>query len=164
MIKVFISYKTNDLTVARRVRDAIDRHDDFKSYLDRIDDAVLRDGPDLADHLLKRIDQCDQLLAVVGRTTKLSWWVPWEIGVGSEKNYFLATYSEEDVQLPSYLKTWPALHSKPDVDRYCQMSRRRRRNLEVATEEVYLAEEVTATRRRHAADFHRDLRRALRQV
>ena len=162
MIKVFISYKTDDLAIAASVRQAIDRHSDFSAYLDRIDDALLQDGPDLADHLLERIGECDQLLAVVGPSTKLSWWVPWEIGVGSEKHYFMATYSEDYVQLPSYLKKWPALHSALDIDWYCEISRRQWRRLNTATARtVYLSEQTM--RREHAANFHRELRRILGQ-
>ena len=163
MLRVFISYKTDDLEVAARVRQAIDRHYGFTAYLDRIDDALLQDGPDLADRLLQRIDQCDQLLAVVGPRTKESWWVPWEIGVGSEKHYFLATYSEGYIQLPSYLMKWPALHSMSDVDRYCEMSQREHGRLRVAkANAVYLSEQEAS--RKSAADFHRELRRALGQA
>lgn len=162
MTKVFISYTTDDFAVAFRVRDTIDRHYDFSAYLDRIDDALLKDGPGLADHLLRRIDECDQLLAVVGSMTKESWWVPWEIGVGSEKHYFLATYSEGYVALPSYLLKWPALHSASDIDLYCEISRRQRRLDTARARTQYFSEQ--AARREHAADFHRDLRRALGQT
>ena len=163
MPKVFISYKTDDLEVATRVRQAIDRQDGFTTYLDRIDDALLQDGPDLADQLLQRIDECDQLLAVVGVMTKESWWVPWEIGVGSEKHYFLATYSERYVQLPSYLIKWPTLHSMSDIDHYCETSQREHRRLRVAkASTVYLSEQEVASR--SAADFRRELRRVLGQA
>lgn len=164
MPKVFISYKSDDLGVAVRVRQAIDRHYGFTAYLDRIDDALLQDGPGLADQLLQRIDECDQLLAVVGERTKESWWVPWEIGVGTEKHYYLATYSERYVQLPSYLKKWPALHSTSDIDRYCQMSQREHGRLRVAkASAVYLSEQEAASRR-SASDFHRELRLMLGQT
>ena len=164
MAKVFISYKTDDLDVATRVKEVIDAQYDFTSYLDRIDDALLGDGPGLAEHLLKRIDECDQLLAVVGPATKGSWWVPWEIGVCSEKHYFLATFCQRYVSLPSYLSKWPVLRSEADIDQYCQQSRKERRSLEIATARtVYLSERETA--RRSSADaFHRNLRRVLGQA
>ena len=164
MTRVFISYKTDDIEVARGVKRAIERQYDFTAYLDRVDDALLRDGPGLAEHLLKRIEECDQLLAVVGPATKESWWVPWEIGVCSEKSYFLATFCQKYVSLPSYLSKWPVLHSEADIDQYCQQSRKERRSLEIATARtVYLSERETV--RRNSADaFHRNLRRVLGQA
>ena len=161
MIRVFISYKSDDLAVATGVKSTIERHDDFKAYLDRIDDFLLKDDPDLADRLRERIGECDQLLAVVGPRTKLSWWVPWEIGVGSEKNYFLSTYCMERVSLPSYLKRWPVLSSAGDIDQYCKLSSKYRARRIVA-EMVQLSEEEA--RRDTAAAFHGELRRTLRQA
>ena len=160
MTRVFISYKTDDLSVATRVKRAIERHYDFTTYLDRIDDDLLRDGPDLAGHLLRRIDECDQLLAVVGRTTKESWWVPWEIGVCSEKHYFLSTFCDSHVLLPSYLLKWPVLHSESDIDQYCDLSRKERASQ--MTEARYLDfSQREIARRRSAAAFHRNLRQRL---
>ena len=161
MIRVFISYKSDDLAVAKGVKSTIERHDDFRAYLDRVDDSLLKDNPNLADRLRERIDQCDQLLAVVGPKTKLSWWVPWEIGVGSEKNYFLSTYCMEDVLLPSYLKRWPVLSSAGDIDQYCKLSRRHRTR-RIAAEVVHLSEQEV--RRDTAAAFHGELRRTLGQA
>ena len=163
MIKVFISYKSDDLRISHAVKQAVEEHYDFEAYLDRIDDALLKDGPSLANHLLKRIDECDQLLAVVGPMTVESWWVPWEIGVGSEKHYFLATYLHGQVVLPSYLKKWPILRSKADINKYCELSRRKAQD-----RNVVFARESTAFRRetesaRIAANFHTELRRALGQ-
>ena len=164
MIKVFISYKSNDFGNSRIVKQAIEKNHDFKAYLDRIDDALLKDGPGLASHLLKRIDQCDQLLAVVGPTTAGSWWVPWEIGVGSEKHYFLATYLHGQVELPSYLKKWPILRSMADIDKYCELSRRKTRDRSVVFAREHSAFERETVSARIAANFHTELRRALGQI
>lgn len=163
MTKVFISYKTDDIDVATRVKRAIERHYDFTTYLDRIDDALLGDGPDLAGHLLRRIDECDQLLAVVGHTTKESWWVPWEIGVCSEKHYFLSTFCDRYVSLPSYLLKWPVLHSESDIDQYCSLSRKEQASQISAARYLQLSEQ-DAARRSSAANFHRNLREILGQA
>lgn len=163
MIKVFISYKTEDLSTARGVKGAIEQHADFETYLDRVDDSLLKDNPKLAQHLLRRIDECDQLLAVVGETTVRSWWVPWEIGVGSAKHYFLATYLRGQVDLPSYLERWPILRSPAHINKYCELSRRvsQERHTFLAEEDAPLRRE--ALKARTARDFHTELRRALGQ-
>ena len=163
MIRVFISYKSDDLAVAKGVKSTIERHDDFRAYLDRVDDSLLKDDPNLADRLRERIDQCDQLLAVVGPATKQSWWVPWEIGVGSEKNYFLSTYCKGYMSLPGYLERWPVLRSDSDIDKYCNLSRRHRARGVVAASSVQLSEQEEV-RQVTAAAFHRNLRRALGQA
>ena len=132
--------------------------------MDRINDALLKDGPGLANHLLKRIDECDQLLAVVSPTTAGSWWVPWEIGVGSEKHYFLATYLHGQAELPSYLKKWPILRSMADIEKYCELSRRKTRDRDVVIAREYTAFGKETGSAQIAADFHTELRQALGQI
>ena len=83
-IKVFISHKDSDSELAERVARRV-RFNGMDTYLDTIDDALAKDGPDLAELLVARMSSCQQLIAVVSSQTKDSWWVPWEIGVGSEK-------------------------------------------------------------------------------
>lgn len=154
--RVFISHKDTDTGVARRVARRIE-FNGINTYLDVIDDALLKDGPDLADHLLERMSECDQLIAVVSDATKTSWWVPWEIGVGSEKGFRMASYSESYASLPSYLMKWPALHTDAEVDRYCSLSKRtdteiQRRTMGVLNENLRLT-----VRKSVAMDFHKNL-------
>ena len=118
MAKVFVSHKKEDATLAEKVARRI-RLNGLETYVDTIDDALLKDGPDLAEHLLRRMGECQQLIAVVSTSTKGSWWVPWEIGVGSEKSFRMASFSETYVTLPSYLEKWPALHTDQHIDQYC---------------------------------------------
>ena len=128
------------------------------TYLDVIDDALLKDGPQLADHLLARMSECQQLIAVLSIQTKGSWWVPWEIGAGSEKGFRMASYSRQFVDLPSYLKKWPDLHSDPDIAAYCRLSQDVA--AEVARQErMVLSEEARVDiRKSRALDFHTRLK------
>lgn len=64
MAKVFISHKDTDSALAETVAARV-RGNGLKTYLDTIDDVLVRDGPELADHLLERMAECDQLIAVV---------------------------------------------------------------------------------------------------
>lgn len=163
MIKVFISYKTEDVSTALRVKNAIGQKYGFDTYLDKVDDSLLKDDPALAEHLLKRIGECDQLLAVVSKMTAASWWVPWEIGVGSERRYFLATYLQDQVELPTYLRKWPILRSDADIEKYCELSRRlnAQRDVALVKESTTIGKESASTRM--ATLFHAELRRALGQ-
>ena len=161
-IRVFISHAGTDSRVATDVAAQV-RSNGLGTYLDVIDDALMKDGPQLADHLLGRMDQCQQLIAVVSTETKESWWVPWEIGAGAEKGFRMATFSQLYVYLPSYLTKWPNLRSNADIASYCRLSR------EVADEvarreskSLTLAEQVDI-RKNEAFNFHTRLKNRLGQ-
>jgi hypothetical protein len=91
-IKVFISHQRVDALQAKAIADRLrDRHQ-IASYLDVMDPVIDKTGEDLTQYVRAQLGTCTQLLAVVSPATKESWWVPWEIGVASEKDYILATY------------------------------------------------------------------------
>lgn len=162
MPKVFISYKNEDEAVAKRVKERVESHGGFETYFDKVDDADITDSPKLAEYLQKQMDSCDQLIAVISRRTVGSWWVPWEIGVGFEKNFKMASYLEDaspDLKenLPSYLKIWPMLESSEDIDKYCETSIQTR----PAVMEHTSREDSILESRQLAATFHRKLKRNL---
>lgn len=160
--KVFISHKDLDSHIAEKVAARV-RMNGMETYLDTIDDALIEDGPDLSDILLERMGECHQLIAVVSDKTKNSWWVPWEIGVGSEKGFRMASYSESYIELPSYLQKWPALHNDEHIDLYCVYSKntdnivKRRQIYESVSNENY-----SSIRKSEALDFHKRLKSAIR--
>ena len=157
-IKVFISHKDSDAMIAESVNRSI-RRNGLETYLDVIDDALGKDGPDLADHLLSRMGECQQLVAVVSSATKDSWWVPWEIGVGSEKGFLMASFSYSHVRLPSYLEKWPALHSDSDIDLYCRYSKQT--DAEIGRRSWLTEQQKFSLRKNEALNFHKQLRTAL---
>lgn len=154
--KVFISHKNTDAALAEIVALRV-RANGLETYLDTIDDALVKDGPDLADLLLARMGQCHQLIAVVSDQTKDSWWVPWEIGVGAEKSFRMASYSRSYVSLPSYLKKWPELHSEQDIDLYCKFSKAAEAEISLSMRNVITETARTRITKNGAQDFHRSL-------
>lgn len=122
MIKVFLSHQSADsalaVSISRRLWDV----HNIDSYLDVIDPNVRR-GEDLADHIQAEMGKCTQLLAVVSEQTRSSWWVPWEIGVATEKDYPLATFSGGSSLPPEYLRKWPYLRNMNDLDHYANASK-----------------------------------------
>src|SRR6478735_11948042 len=122
MIKVFLSHQSADATTARYVaRRLKDRHG-IDSYLDVIDPYIGRPGEDLAAHIRAQMGRCTQLLAVVSESTKASQWVPWEIGVATEKDHPLATFSAGGALPPEFLRKWPYLRTDFDLDQYALAS------------------------------------------
>ena len=160
MAKVFVSHKDSDVAIARIVSSRLQMHR-FEVYLDAVDPALRRDGPELSDYLLKRMGECQQLIAVVSSATASSWWVPWEIGVGSEKGFRMASFSQSFVQLPSFLRKWPSLRSMKDIDTFCQFSTRTDQGIRTATAGVLSEAMRMGAQMSRAADFHRDLKAAL---
>ena len=159
--KVFISHKSDDTNIAERVARRV-QSNRLETYLDTIDDALLKDGPDLADHLLKRMGECQQLIAVISTYTKASWWVPWEIGVGSEKGFRMASFSDSHVALPSYLEKWPALHTERHIDLYCEYSKQTESKLTQRIRGMINEERRIELRKTEATDFHKKLKSAIR--
>ncbi|NKJ71811.1 TIR domain-containing protein [Rhizobium leguminosarum bv. viciae] len=110
MIKVFISHQQYDSGLAAILASRLRQAHGIDCYLDVIDQDT-RKGEDLADHLRAEIGKCTQLLAVVSEKTKTSSWVPWEIGVATEKNFPLATYTGDNALPPEFLRKWPYLRT-----------------------------------------------------
>ena len=162
-VRVFVSHQRKDSSLASHVASQI-RLRGLDTYVDVIDDALVKDGPQLADLLLARMNECQQLMAVVSTTTKESWWVPWEIGVGSEKGFRMASHSEHYVVLPSYLKKWPELHSNADISKYCSLSREIDQQIRIRQQRTVLSEQAGLNiRKSHATDFHTRLKARLGQ-
>ena len=152
-MKVFLSHQRDDSTRAMKVAARL-RYNGLDTYLDVVDDALRKDGPELSDYLRAQMSTCTQLMAVVSSSTKGSWWVPWEIGVASEKDFLIATYTSEYTELPSYLKKWPFLRTDQDIDEYARLSKTAAANIRKGY--LYTREAV-------ARSFHHDLKRVLRQ-
>lgn len=149
--KVFVSHKDLDSAIARVVAERLESNN-FKVYLDIIDEDA-KDGPELADYIRQKLSECDKLIAVVSAETKYSWWVPWEIGVATDRDFLIATYAAGETDLPSYLKKWPYLKNLLDVDEYVKQVR----NSELLIQKSYRAASVSQ-------DFHINLKKALKQL
>lgn len=158
-IKVFLSHKKEDEAISIQIATYL-RANGLDVYLDTIDDNLYRDGPDLADYIRAQLDTCTQLLAVISRQTAASWWVPWEIGVASEKERFLASFVAGDATVPEYLQKWPYLRNQRDLDVYIQESKSAQRIVESY---VQRGTGRTAAQSTGFREFHRGLKRALGQ-
>ncbi|MHC2218860.1 toll/interleukin-1 receptor domain-containing protein [Rhizobium leguminosarum] len=128
-MRVFISHKSDDSTLAGSIAARLKTEHGIESYLDLIDRQIDKNGEDLASHLKNEMAKCTQLLAVISEKTQSSWWVPWEIGVATEKNYPLATFSGGNILPPEFLRKWPYLRTQTDLDAYANASKQAERTL-----------------------------------
>lgn len=123
MIKVFISHQRADAEKAREISLRLQEHHQISSYLDVIDTKLGYAGEDLAEYIRTQMGTCNQLLAVVSHSTKASQWVPWEIGVATEKSFPLATFANTLEAVPEFVANWPVLRSMNAVDAYAVASK-----------------------------------------
>jgi hypothetical protein len=159
MIKVFISHQAADSQLAKQIADRLYYKHGISYYLDVVDNAISKPGEDISGHIQTELTKCNQLLAVVSFATQTSWWVPWEIGIATEKEYPLATYVSGPLAPPEYLQKWPYLRTEADVDRYAEASK--------GADHVSVTKSATfsegATRTRATKEFYRIIRSSLRQ-
>lgn len=158
-MKIFISHQRSDSDLATRVAYRLKAYHQIDSYLDLIDPESRGKGDDLGDHLRSELGKCTQLMAVVSVNTKGSWWVPWEIGVATEKDQPIATYAGDNTALPEYLKKWPYLRDDSELDIYARVSKAAANTYRV--EKGHL-NEATA-RGRSTKEFYRQVRSQLGQ-
>lgn len=161
MIKVFISHQQRDSVEALRIGWRLKHIHGIEYYLDVVDEYIDGSVNDLAAHIRKQMGACTQLLALFSKATQDSWWVPWEIGVATEKEFPLATYSVNATIPPEYLRKWPYLRNLEDVDQYAAASK------QVApiydSVRGYVTESASIARAGGAKEFYRDLKRRLGQ-
>ena len=157
LIKVFISHQQADSAKAAIVAQRLKSNHSIDSYLDVIDPYIAK-GEDLAAHIQSEMSKCTQLLAVVSESTRYSSWVPWEIGVATEKDYPLATFAD-GTSPPEFLKKWPYLRTLTDLDLYAQASKTAEQSF--VRKRATLQEEVA--RVRSTREFFDTLRKGLGQ-
>jgi len=155
-MRVFISHKDVDADTARTIAGMLKQHG-FASYLDVLDDGLIESPSGLTEHIRTQMESCSHLLAIISESTRLSWWVPFEIGLATEKGFTIASYVKASVKLPDYLKVWPYLNREEQILIYLQELGRSGLHFES------FSERTAAVKLKGASNFHRTLKRALGQ-
>lgn len=116
-MKVFISHKQEDEIPANYVCHHLKKLG-VDAYLDILEGELLFDGEELTKHIRKRLNDCTDILVIMSKNTKESWWVPFEIGMAAQKDFPIVSYLINDVELPDYLSYWPVLRKTTDLMKY----------------------------------------------
>lgn len=149
---VFLSHKYEDKQAALRIAQYL-KQNGVLSYVDVLD-PQLQTTDDITAKIMERIRQCTHLMAVVSRYTEKSWWVPFEIGVGSESERRITSYQLAYETLPEFLSKWPILKNQRDLDMFVRFYKQDKL--------VALSESFGQTKRVYSADqFHRELKAVL---
>jgi hypothetical protein len=157
-VKVFISHKREDAEQAGAVA-AYLKQNGLNVYIDLIDVQLGKSGPDLAEYIRDQLEKCTQLLAVISARTQASWWVPWEIGVATEKERFLASFVSGNAAVPDFLVKWPYLRTQADLDIYIRESKKAELLVEDRVQKGY----PTTARAQGFRSFHTSLKASLGQ-
>lgn len=152
---VFISYQRADETKAVSIKAKFDSAA-VPSYLDLLDPSLVET---VTQNILNALHKCTHMMAVVSTNTVNSWWVPFEIGVATERESRITSYRRDSVTLPDYLKKWPVLDYDSQLDDFIQLYKKDKEVLEMRKS----YSEAASTSIRKAADFHAQLKARLGQ-
>lgn len=157
-MKVFISHKQEDSSVAQAIHGALQRKG-ISAYLDLIDNVIgAMSSPEvLTQHILDQLSKCTHVIPVISDVTQRSWWVPFEIGVGTDRGLAIASYVLGTIQLPEFLQRWPRLTSLADVEKYAELARSR------SYEFADFERKVVSTKRSSSRSFELALKQRLGQ-
>ena len=121
---VFISHKKEDEDVAIDVGSYLTDIVGVNIYLD-IQDCVLKEAVNaendqkIVNSIQKGLECSSHLLCLVSDQTRLSWWVPYEIGFADKKKIDVAVLKLKEVpEIPSYIKIKKTLLNLDDFLRY----------------------------------------------
>ena len=151
---VFLSHKREDKAKAM----GIAKYLGAKGIICYVDvmDAALQTTDDITATLMRRVEQCTHLMAVISAYTERSWWVPFEVGVGTHADKRITSYQADRVELPLFLQKWPILKSTRDLNLFAQSYKI---DLSVPVTEG----RAPAPRIRTAGQFHSELKASLRR-
>ena len=121
---VFISHKKEDEKTAKAIGDYLIQQVGVDIYLDLYDlelkEAVsVENDKKIVDSIKQGLRVSTHLLCLVSDKTRLSWWVPYEVGIAGEHKNKITTLKLKGVEdIPSFLKTEQVLKSAKDFFDY----------------------------------------------
>ena len=123
-ICVFISHKKEDEEAAIVIGSYLTDVVGVNIYLDT-QDCVLKEAVNqendqrIVESIKVGLECCTHLLCLISDATRLSWWVPYEIGYADKQNADISVLKLKNVEdIPSYIKTKRVLLNTDDFLRY----------------------------------------------
>lgn len=108
---VFISYKQEDQHIAIELGDFLTKQLGVDIYLDVFDpelkEAVsVENDAKIVASIINGLKLSNVLLCIISDKTRLSWWVPYEIGIADNAEIKIASIRTKEIDdFPSFLKT-----------------------------------------------------------
>src|SRR5437879_1756631 len=127
---IFLSHKDEDKEPVRAIGEYI-KHKGINIYLDA-EDAELRravddeDDEEITQFIERGIRCSSDVMVFISEETKMSWWVPYEIGFGKNAGKALSCLKLKEVdQLPPFLRIVERLRNTQELDDYLLKVRQR---------------------------------------
>ena len=123
---VFISHRLADIDVARAIAtyllETVGVNIYFSEYDDDLQQAVqAEDDAQIVQYIENGLATSSHLLGIISNRTKGSWWVPFEIGGGRQRDMKIAQLLLEEVEeLPSYLRIAKLLRDNDDLKKWIE--------------------------------------------
>lgn len=160
---VFISHRTADDALARQAANRLKNYHGIDCYIDDIDQELKRaqGTPAITALIVRRLNQCTNLLAIVTANTEGSWWVPFEVGVARQAPRVITTFTNQsDYSLPEFLREWPRLRGETAIDEFAALYKAQKQILrdQVLEKRAMFSDQLNAVDR-----FHQQLKARLGQ-
>ena len=81
-------------------------------------DPTVQTADGMTAKLKDRIQQSTHLMIVVSKYTEETWWVPFELGAGTEVDKRICSYQCSSAQVPDFMKKWPVLQNQRGLDAF----------------------------------------------
>lgn len=121
---IFISHKKEDEAAAIELGEYISNNFKYDIYLD-VSDIDLREAVSeendakIVDSIKKGINESTSIICIISDKTKLSWWVPYEVGIADSRGISIATLKIKDIDdIPSFLKLQKNINSIEELNRH----------------------------------------------
>lgn len=121
-MKVFISHKQEDSAIALEVLSTL-KANGVNAYLDLLEGDLSLNGKLLTEHIKNKLNDCTDLLVVISEKTKYSQWVPFEVGMASQRDFPIVNFLKRGTDLPEFLEYWPRLKDSNDLIKYITVKR-----------------------------------------
>lgn len=121
---VFISHKSDDKEEARKIANYLKNDIGVDIYLDEFDYFLNQatgngDSEKVVKIIKNAIGTSTHLLSLVSSKTKMSWWVPYEIGIADEKNRDIASLKLAKAEgIPEFLEIKTCLQDEREFVNY----------------------------------------------
>lgn len=141
-VKVFISHQRDDKNIAIEVQKRLDNMR-IKSFLDATDKG--RAGYEsVTDWIVANLRKSTHIIIIYTNNTKKSEWVPFEIGVGYEREEGMAVITPQQIDnMPLYLKEFPRFYDYETLRIFASFCKDHPRKIAKESVEVYSKKELT---------------------
>ena len=123
-IKVFVSHKKEDETMALFVAHYL-KQNGLDAYIDALDREI--NPKNVTERIVANLRDSTHLIVIYSDFTRYSEWVPFELGVGYERDEGIAVLRHRLTGwLPSYLDEFPVMNDVKELDKFIKLCKKDR--------------------------------------